>query len=110
MTCKISESYSPESVFTIVQEPPQYPGGKEIWAKYISKNFKKPKNYDGVIEIWFIVELNGETSKTQIITPRGLTSKYEEYLIELIEKSGKWFPAKQNGHCVRAWKRIKINE
>ena len=110
MICKVSESNSPNMVFTKVQVPPQYPGGKEAWENYISKKLKKPKGYDGVIEIWFIVELNGATTKTQIITPGGLTSKYQDYLINLITESGNWFPARQNGYCVRAWNRIKINE
>lgn len=108
MICKISADAFPNSVFTKVEIPPQFPGGEVAWKRYASEYFKKPKHYEGLVEVWFIVGLDGSTSRFQIIAPRGLTYKEEDKLISFFKNSGKWYPAKQNGYCVVAWNRIKI--
>lgn len=110
MLCSISEDSrkSPDQVFTKVEQPPIFPGGESAWGKYVAKNFNRIQNYKGVVEVWFIVDLDGSTSRFQIIQPAGLSSADKESIVLFFKSTGKWYPARQNGYCVRAWNRIEI--
>ena len=98
-------------IFTKVENPPTYPGGMEGWKNYLIKNLQYPeeakkKNISGTVIVQFIVEKNGELSEVQAIKSpvAGLT----EEAIRVIKESGKWIPAKQNGHIVRAYHKQPI--
>ncbi len=110
MLCSVSEDSrkSPDQVFTKVQQPPIFPGGQSAWEKYVASNFNRIRNYKGIVEVWFIVDLDGTTSKFQIIRPSGLSSADQESILLFFKTTGKWYPARQNGYCVRAWNRVEI--
>lgn len=109
MICSVSKEGRTDIVFTKVQEPPVFPGGQTVWKKYVENNFKPVSNYRGIIEVWFIVELDGTCSSIQIIAPSGLPQTEQKSILQFFSNSGKWYPARQNGYCVRAWNRIQIN-
>ncbi len=107
MICKVSEMHDPTIVFTKAEVPPQFPGGETAWKNYFTEKFKGLKSGD-MIEVQFIVELDGTINSVQILSPADLTTKEEKKVIDFIKESGKWFPAKQNGYCVRSWKRVRF--
>lgn len=107
MICKISENHDPTTVFTKTEIPPQFPGGETAWKEYFTEKFKGLKSGD-MVEVQFIVELDGTTNSVQVLTPSYLTKKEEKVIVDFIKESGRWFPAKQNGYCVRSWKRVRF--
>ncbi len=110
MLCSVSEDSrkNPDRVFTMVEQPPVFPGGQSVWEKYIAENFKRIPYYKGIVEVWFIVDLDGTTSRFQIIRPSGLSSADRASIINFFKSAGNWYPARQNGFCVRAWNRVEI--
>lgn len=110
LVCAVSQSSkdSPEMVFTKVEQLPVFPGGQSAWEKYVANNFKRIPYYKGIVEVWFIVDLDGTTRQFQIIRPTGLSSADREAILLFFKSTGKWYPARQNGYCVRAWNRVEI--
>lgn len=110
MICSVSEDSrkSPGQIFTKVEQPAIYPGGSKVWNEYVNKEFKKPLGYNGLVWIQFRVELDGSLNGFQVLIPTKVGEEYEKYVGQFFLKGGKWFPARQNGYCVRSWHRIEF--
>ncbi|MGB3007835.1 MAG: hypothetical protein WBC06_15075 [Chitinophagaceae bacterium] len=82
-----------------------YPGGEKEWEKYLKKNlnndFKGKKNE---FSVQFVISKDGYLSDFRLLD-RAVNQKYEE-AIRVLKLSGKWFPAIQNGYCVKSYYRI----
>ncbi|MEO7529134.1 MAG: energy transducer TonB, partial [Chitinophagaceae bacterium] len=103
-----SENAADNKIFTQTETPPSFPGGEEKWRKYLSVNAKgaTPVNngapagtYKVIIQ--FIVNTDSTITDVKAITNHGYGM--EEEALRLIKKGPKWFPAKQNGHIVKAY-------
>lgn len=98
--------------FTKVEIESEYPGGLSAWIAFLNRNlannYPQPaidNEIQGTVVIQFIVDLGGNVSDvTAIDGPKEL----REAAIAVIEKSGKWIPAVQNGHHVISYKRQPI--
>ncbi len=96
----------PDPLFTQVEEPPSFPGGKDAWIKYIVQKIQAAasefteKDY-GTCRIRFIVDKDGTVSDVQALTMKG--TRLGEISINAIRQGPKWIPAKQNGHIVTAY-------
>lgn len=95
-------------IFTQVEVPPSFPGGVEKWRKYLSVNAKGKVATDngapaGIYKVivQFIVNTDSTITDVKAITNHGYGM--EEEALRLIKKGPKWFPAKQNGHIVKAY-------
>jgi periplasmic protein TonB len=103
------------TVYTIVEQMPEYPDGLSALFKYLGQNIKYPaiskENgiYPSTIHISFIVEKDGTLS--DIKCKRGC-EQYKEAdkndFIEMIRKMPTWKPGKQNGQYVRVAYTIPI--
>lgn len=96
------------TVFIKTEVAPKFPGGTKAWDKYVSDNLLNPNDYKGKVIVRFIVERDGSTNSYQVVLPRDLSNEDESKIISFLKNSGKWFPAKQNGYCVRSWYQITI--
>jgi TonB family protein len=90
-------------VFTVVENPPYYPGGMSKFAEYINGNTQFPKealqNKDhGAVLIQFIVNEEGKLTDFKKLSSKG--HGLEEEAIRLLQNSGDWKPGVQNGHVV----------
>ncbi|MBS1526547.1 MAG: TonB family protein [Bacteroidetes bacterium] len=91
-------------VFSVVEQPPQFPGGTNEFMKFIGKNVHYPavmreKNIQGKVLISFIVEKDGTLDDLKIVKDIGYGAGKEA--LRVISMSPKWEPGVQNGHKVR---------
>ncbi|TAE09866.1 MAG: energy transducer TonB [Bacteroidetes bacterium] len=99
---------APNQIYTVVQEPPSFPGGQEAMAKFLRQNFQYPKKakklgITGKVYVRFVVNKTGEI--TDVTTLKGIENCPEcnEEAIRLVKMMPKWEPAKQNGNVVSTY-------
>lgn len=102
-----------DRVFTKVQEPASFPGGKEAWQKYLERNLKMDvpvKNGAPAgqysVTVRFIVDEQGGISNIEAENDPGYGTAAEA--VNLIKKGPGWMPAKQNGKNVKYWMKQNI--
>ena len=103
---------SDNSVYAMVDERAQFPGGQNEMLKYLQENLQYPEaakanNVHGRVFVKFIVERDGSLSDIQIF--RGLGSGCDEEAIRLIQSMPKWKPGKNKGKEVRTSMTVPVN-
>ena len=91
-------------IFTVVENPPSYPGGDEARIKYLISSIKYPeearkKGTQGTVYITFVVEPDGAVTNVKVL--RGIGSGCDEEAYRVISEMPKWNPGKQKGKSVR---------
>lgn len=96
-----------EPVFEVVDEPAQFPGGKDAMNNYLKEHLTLPQTIsDGTVSekifVKFIVSQKGEISSVSIV--RGFADCHEcsEEVIKVVKAMPTWTPAKVNGQIVRS--------
>lgn len=96
-----------EKEFATAQQPPQFPGGKEGWQKYLEKNLNTNTPVDkgapiGVytVVVSFTVDTNGNVSEVKSENDPGYG--VAEEAVRFIKAGPQWIPAKQNGNNIKA--------
>lgn len=99
--------------FVLVEEEASYPGGLAAWIKFLEKNLDGdiPVKNNAPIGKYtamavFVVDKDGSVSNVKPVTKFGYGM--EDEVIRVIEKSGKWMPAVQNGKPLKAYRRQPI--
>ena len=94
-----------DRVFTVVEIPAQFPGGKEEWQKYLERNLNSGLPVENgapagkyVVAVSFIVDKNGFISSVQAVNDPGYGTKEEA--IRVVKRGPNWIPAVQNGRNV----------
>ncbi len=92
-----------------VETEASYPGGSEAWKKFLEKNLQPNvpgKNKAPIgkypAAVMFIVDKDGSINDIKAVTK--FDYGMEDELIRVIEKSGKWNPAIQNGKPIKAFR------
>jgi len=99
-----------ETVFTKVEIESGFPGGMQAWTRYLIRNLQYPSEaseigVQGGITVRFIVDQEGSTSSVEAIDgPKELRDE----AVRVIQRSGKWTPAIQNGNKVKSYKLQRI--
>jgi TonB family protein len=99
-------------IYSKVEVEADYPGGYKGWQDYLFKTFHYPdeainKEIKGTVVIQFIVDKDGNVGDVKAISGTKKGGLREE-AIRVIKNSGKWIPAKVNGHDVKAYKKQPI--
>jgi hypothetical protein len=99
--------------FQAVDVEASYPGGNEAWNKFLARslNSNVPNKNNApigkyTVYVIFIVDKDGSVSSVRAQTNFGFGM--EDEVIRVIEKSGKWNAALQNGKPVKAFRRQPI--
>jgi len=92
------------TVFTIVEQMPQFSGGEGKLFEYLRKNVKYPQiakeaHLSGTVHISFVVEPNGQISDVKAL--RGLGGGLTEEAIRVVKGMPAWEPGRQNGRSVK---------
>jgi len=100
-----------EPIFSIAEEPAQYPGGNEALLKFIHENIKYPREaiknkISGTVYVQFVVEKDGSISDIKVV--RWIGGICDEEAVRVITKMPNWIPAKQKGIPVRSFYVIPI--
>jgi hypothetical protein len=103
--CKlVTEGTADVKPFDLNEKPAYYPGGEDEWKKFVKKNIDKKLKGKDVVEVHVEIDEKGELSGFRLLS-RAANQKYEE-AVYILKLSGKWFPAVQNGYCVKSVKRL----
>ena len=101
-----------DTVFSICEVMPEFPGGTEKFMEYLSGNIKYPeaakdKNISGRVFIQFVVEKDG--SVTNVGVMRGIGGGCDEEAIRVVKAMPKWKPGLQDGKPVRVSYILPVN-
>ena len=103
---------SDNSVYAMVDERAQFPGGQNEMLKYLQENLQYPEaakanNVHGRVFVKFIVERDGSLSDIKVM--KGLGNGCDEEAIRLIQSMPKWKPGKNKGKEVRTSMTVPVN-
>ena len=93
-----------DSVYNIVEEMPQFPGGEKALMDFVANNVKYPEeakdnNISGRVFVGFVIEKDGSVNEVKIL--RGIGGGCDEEAVRVIKAMPKWKPGKQKGKPVR---------
>ncbi len=94
----------PDAPLMLVEQMPEYPGGKEALFAYIGKELKYPeeaidKDIEGTVIISFVVERDGSIGEAKVL--RGLGGGCSEEALRVVKSMPTWRPGVQGGKVVR---------
>lgn len=98
-------------IFTVVEDMPKFPGGKEAMYKYFGENITYPaearkEGIQGTVYITFVIEVDGRVSKPRLL--RGVHEDLDKEAMRVIKEMPKWKPGKQKGKAVRVQYNLPI--
>ena len=93
-----------DEVFTIVEQMPVFPGGREAFYQYVQNNFKYPSQarrmgIEGRVFVQFVVEKKGNITEVQAV--RGIGAGCNQEAVRIIKNMPKWKAGKQRGKAVK---------
>lgn len=102
-----SQAYSedPNSVFTVVEDMPEFPGGQRALFKYLSEHIKYPviaqeNGIQGRVICQFTIDKGGSIVDVEVVRSAGDPSLDRE-AVRVIKSMPKWKPGQQRGLLVR---------
>ena len=101
-----------EPLFTVVEQPPTFPGGMDKFYEFLSHTIRYPaqmkeKNVQGKVFVSFIIEKDGILSNVKVLREPGYGSGKEA--IRAMSLCPKWNPGVQNGRKVRVQYNVPIS-
>ena len=93
-----------DSIYQIVDEMPQYPGGEAAMMKFVANNVKYPqeakdKEISGRVYVSFVIEKDGSVNEVKVM--KGIGGGCDDEAVRVIKAMPKWKPGKQDGKPVR---------
>lgn len=101
-----------DSIFTLVKQMPEFPGGTSALMEYLGANINYPEqakkdSIQGRVFVNFIVEKDGTIGKVNVL--RGVGGGCDEESIRVIKSMPAWTPGRdENGNAVRVSYNIPI--
>ena len=104
----VEEAPKEETIFTVVEQQPEFPGGGSALGQWLGKNIRYPAaaqraNIAGKVYISFVVNTDGSIQDVTIL--KGLGFGTDEEAQRVVKSMPKWRPGKQSGRPVR----VKFN-
>lgn len=102
---QVSDEYSDDEYFEVVESMPTYPGGQQALFAYLSENIKYPveaqKNgVEGRAVCQFLVEKDGSISHVEIVRTSG-NEDLDNEALRVVSLMPNWTPGMQRGKPVR---------
>ena len=106
------EKSAEQEIFLVVEQMPQFPGGFQALAKYLSSNIKYPvnaneNNIQGMVYVRFEVTDDGKVDKAQVM--KGIGGGCDEEALRVVNSMPRWEAGKQKGKAVNCWYTLPIN-
>ena len=100
VTCGGIENKDSETIFTVVEQMPQFHGGVVAMKQFIAKNIKYPElskkdKIFGNVYVRFVVSKDGKLCDAQIL--RSLDAYCDKEALRVIRSMPNWIPGKTNG-------------
>lgn len=98
------EEESAQTIFTVVEKMPEFPGGELELLKYLNKNIKYPviaqeNGVQGRVTCAFVVNQDGSIVDAEVM--RGVDPSLDKEALRVISTMPKWKPGMQRGKPVR---------
>ncbi len=100
-------------IFERVEVEASFPGGAQAWRKFLQENLNPNVPVDNgapcgryLIVTQFVVNKEGKVSGIKALTKEGYGMEQE--VIRIMNKSGLWTPAMQNGRPVNAYRKQPV--
>ena len=93
-----------DSIYNIVEQMPEFPGGVAEMMTYLSGNIKYPeeakdKGISGRVFIGFVVEKDGSVNQVKVM--KGIGGGCDDEAVRVVKAMPKWKPGMQKGKPVR---------
>lgn len=100
------------TVFFIVEEMPEFPGGEEELLKFVTENTKYPevakeKKIQGKVFVQFVINRDGNVEDVKLA--KGVDPLLDEAAMNIVKSMPQWKPGKQRGQYVKVSFTIPIN-
>lgn len=100
---------APEQIFTVVEQPAQFPGGEAAMQKWIAAQIdkrgyppqEKEAGVSGTCYVTFVVEKDGRITDIKLLRGVAGGKGYDKLAQEVVRDMPAWKAGKQNGHEVR---------
>ena len=101
-----------DTIYQVVDQMPEFPGGVEAMMKYVAENVKYPEsakenNLQGRVIVKFVIEKDGSVSNVEV--GRGWGNELDDEAVRVVKAMPKWKPGKQDGKPVRVSFMLPIN-
>ena len=101
-----------DSIYQIVEVMPEFPGGMDQMAKFLSENIKYPeeakdKGVSGRVFISYVIEKDGSVSSAKVM--RGIGGGCDEEALRVVNAVPKWKPGLMKGKPVRVNYMLPVN-
>lgn len=98
------EDVEEQQIFQVVENMPEFPGGRAALMKYLATNIKYPPyakeaGIQGRVFINFVVERDGSITAVKVL--RGIGGGCDEEAVRVVKAMPKWSPGMQRGKPVR---------
>lgn len=100
------------TIYTIVDEMPQFQGGDSALVEYITHNVhypqaEKAQGIQGKVFVGFVVEKDGSISNVEV--KRGIGEECDAEAVRVVKDMPAWIPGKRKGEPVRVSSMLPIN-
>ena len=107
----VTTQVSDTTVFEIVEEMPEFPGGLQACINYLNDNIQYPaaaieNGIQGRVTTNFIVEKDGSISNVQVL--RNVHPALDAEAVRVTAAMPKWKPGKQRGQVVRVYFNLPV--
>jgi TonB family protein len=108
-----SDSVSaPRIVFTVVEQPPEFPGGMAKLGKYLRQNLRYPEaarkaGVEGKTFVRFMVTDTGDIRDVKLL--KSLNSELDAEAIRVISEMPRWNPGRQGGKPVNVYYNLPVS-
>jgi TonB family protein len=101
-----------ETIYTVVEQSPEFPGGIKAMYEFLGANIKYPEaaakaNVQGKVFLNFTITKDGEIRDIQIL--KGLGFGADQESIRVLSAMPRWTPGKQDGKPVNVKYNLPIN-
>lgn len=101
----VGEESSDDSVFLILQQSPSFPGGKDAYSEFLTKNLKYPEKalaegVEGNVYLSFVVNKDGILSDFEVLKSPG--SDLAEAALLVYMEGPNWIPGRQKDKIVNS--------
>lgn len=93
-----------DSIFQIVEEMPEFPGGFDAMTGFVASNIKYPQDAidegkEGRVFVSFVVEKDGWVSNVKVL--KGVCESIDEEAARVVRGMPRWKPGKKDGKPAR---------
>ena len=101
-----------DSIYNIVEVMPEFPGGMNKMAEFLSENIKYPEKakdngVSGRVFISFVIEKDGSVSNIEVM--KGIGGGCDDEAVRVVKAMPKWKPGLMKGKPVRVHYVLPVN-